>query len=100
MKPVYTMTLYKNKYRIESTRLKNYDYSSNGAYFVTICTKNRQNFFGEITNGKLSNIKQTQIAKKCWFDLPNHYPNCVLDKFVIMPNHNKTIFIIRNNTWI
>ncbi|NQU99739.1 MAG: transposase [Parcubacteria group bacterium] len=90
------MTLFKNKYRIESTRLPNYNYSSDGAYFVTICTKNKQHFFGEIMNGKLSNTKQTEIAKKCWFDLPNHYSNCVLDKFIIMPNHVHGVIFIDN----
>lgn len=90
------MTLFKNKYRVESTRLLNYDYSSDGAYFVTVCTKNKQHFFGEIINGKLSNIKQTQIVQKCWFDLPNHYANCVLDKFVIMPNHVHGVVFIDN----
>ncbi len=90
------MTLFKNKYRIESTRLPNYDYSSDGAYFITICTKNKQHFFGKIINGKLSNIKQTQIVEKCWFDLPNHYPNCVLDKFIVMPNHVHGVIFIDN----
>ncbi|MBW1745233.1 MAG: transposase [Deltaproteobacteria bacterium] len=42
------MTLYKNKYRIETTRLKNWDYSSNGYYYITICTKNREHIFGRI----------------------------------------------------
>ncbi len=42
------MTLYKNKYRIESTRCKNWDYASNGYYFVTICTRNRECFFGDV----------------------------------------------------
>ena len=42
------MTLYKNKYRIETTRLKNWDYSSNGYYYITICTKNREHIFGKI----------------------------------------------------
>jgi len=90
------MSLFKNKYRIESTRLLNYNYASDGAYFVTICTKNKQHFFGEIVDGILTNTKQAQIAKKCWFDLPNHYPNCILDKFIIMPNHVHGVIFINN----
>ncbi|MGV8815590.1 MAG: hypothetical protein ACOH2D_15925 [Gelidibacter sp.] len=39
---------FRNKYRIESTRLQNWDYGSNAAYFVTICTKNRIHYFGDI----------------------------------------------------
>ena len=42
------MTLFKNKYRIEPARMDGYDYSSEGAYFITICTKERECFFGEI----------------------------------------------------
>lgn len=75
--------LFKNKYRIKSTRLKHWDYSSCGAYYVTICTKDREYFLGEITNGKmlLSNIGQ--IVKKFWMEIPKHYPNVQLDEFVI-----------------
>lgn len=47
------MTLYKNKYRIESFRLKNWDYRNAGAYFITICTQDRVHFFGEIVNGEM-----------------------------------------------
>ncbi len=90
------MTLFKNKYRIESTRLPGYDYSSDGAYFVTICTKDRIHHFGEIKGGKLTDTFQAKIARKCWFDLPNHYPQCILDEFVIMPNHIHGIIIINN----
>lgn len=90
------MTLFKNRYRIESTRLKNYDYSSDGAYFITICTKNREHFFGEIIDGQLTNTKQARIIKKCWLDLPNHYLNCILDKFIVMPNHVHGVIFINN----
>jgi putative transposase len=47
------VSLYKNKYRVESTRLKNWDYSTSGFYFITICTKERECFFGEIVEGKM-----------------------------------------------
>ncbi len=49
----YKMTLYKNKYRIESARLKNWDYSSNGYYFITICTSNREYILGDIVENKM-----------------------------------------------
>jgi REP element-mobilizing transposase RayT len=89
--------LFKGKYCIETTRLKNWDYSWNGWYFVTICTQNRDHTFGEIINGKLQNTVQSQICMACWFDLPNHYQNCVLDAFVIMPNHVHGIIRSINN---
>ena len=47
------MTRYKNKYRIESARCSNWDYTSDGYYFVTICTHNRQCFFGDVIAGKM-----------------------------------------------
>jgi len=81
------MTLFKNKYRIESARLKGYDYSLPGAYFITICTKNREYLFGEIADRQMIVNNAGQIVLDCWHDLPNHYANIILDAFVIMPNH-------------
>jgi putative transposase len=78
---------FRHKYRIETTRLKGYDYSEPGTYFITICSKNRVPLFGEIKN---ENVKLSEIGKivsDCWFDLPNHYPNIILDEFIVMPNH-------------
>ena len=88
--------LYKDKYRIKSTRLKHFDYSSNGAYFVTICTKNRECVFGNVINGEMKLSDRGKIVEQCWDDLPNHYLNCILDTFVIMPNHVHGIIIIDN----
>lgn len=78
-------------------RLKGYDYSQNGYYFVTICTKNRQEFFGEIKNGELTLNEYGKITKKCWREIPDHFPNVILDEFIIMPNHIHGIVIIKNN---
>jgi REP element-mobilizing transposase RayT len=78
---------FRHKYRIETSRLKGYDYSEPGSYFITICSKNREPLFGEIKN---ENVKLSEIGKivtDCWFDLPNHYPNIILDEFIVMPNH-------------
>lgn len=91
------MTLFKNKYRVESTRLKNHDYSENGYYFVTVCVKNREYLFGEIENGSMKINEYGTIVKKCWDDLGNHYENLQLGEFVIMPNHVHGIMIIDND---
>jgi len=91
------MTLYHNKYRIESTRLQNWDYSSAGFYFFTICTKNRNNIFGEIINNQISLNGAGEIVWECWNDLPNHYPNLMLDEFIVMPNHIHGIIRIIDN---
>lgn len=87
---------FRNKYRIESTRLKGWDYSTHAAYFITICTKNREHFFGEIVGGELQETEQSKICQNVWDDLPNHYPHCILDAFVIMPNHVHGIIIIQD----
>ncbi|REG78426.1 hypothetical protein [Algoriphagus antarcticus] len=73
-----------------SIRLKGYDYSKAGLYFITIWCKKRQCFFGEIlkngTEQVMSLSKFGIIAKDCWFKIPSHYPNVVLHEFVVMPN--------------
>ncbi len=91
------MTLFQNKYRIESTRFKGWDYSSKGSYFVTICTQDRDNLFGGVVKGKMELNQYGNIVNQCWFDLPNHYENIRLDAFVVMPNHIHGIIIIDNN---
>jgi len=78
------MDKYRNKYRISSSRLRRHDYSSNGMYFVTICTKKREYFFGELPE-QLSEMGE--IAANYWAEIPKHFPFVELDKFVIMPDH-------------
>jgi len=77
-----------------SIRLKDYDYSQEGAYFITICTKNRECIFGRIVDGKMQLNKFGEIVRYTWFDLPNHNTNVELDQFIIMPNHIHGIIII------
>ena len=84
---------YKNKFRIPSARLNGYDYSQSAAYFITICTKNRENFFGEIQNQKMAYTEIGEIAKKYWSEIPNHFPFVILGEYVIMPDHMHGILI-------
>ena len=90
---------FRGKYRIPSARLKNYDYGSPGAYFVTIVTKNREHFFGEIRNGKMFLSEIGKIARDEWFKTPEIRPDMhiILDAFVVMPNHIHGIIIIGQN---
>ena len=95
------MHLFRNKYRIPSTRLQTWDYGWNAAYFVTICTHNRKHYFGEITkpannqNDKKMNLSDIGIlAKHFWSEIPDHFPFVILDEFVIMPDHMHGIIII------
>lgn len=112
------MIKFKNTYRIPSSRLKGWDYGSSGIYFVTICTKDRQHYFGEIVvetddypslhNGEMHNrasLRGTEIgmmAQKYWNEIPIHFPFVALDEFVIMPNHVHGILLIdkqESETW-
>ncbi len=74
-------------------RLQNFDYSSTGYYFITICVKNKKKIFGNIINGKISLNLFGIITEECWNDLPNHY-NCSIDYYSIMPDHFHGILII------
>ncbi|PIU54770.1 MAG: hypothetical protein COS88_06605 [Chloroflexi bacterium CG07_land_8_20_14_0_80_51_10] len=84
-----------DKHHRRSIRLKGYDYSQAGAYFVTICTKDRGCLFGEIIDGEMVLNPFGEVVQACWDDLPRHYPHVELDAFVIMPNHLHGIIIIR-----
>ena len=77
-----------------SIRLKGYDYTKEGSYFITICTLNRENIFGKIVNEGMILNENGIIVEKTWFDLPNHNSNIVLDAFIIMPNHVHTIVFV------
>lgn len=81
----------------QSMRLKDYDYSTNGYYFITICTKNKIECFGKITNGKMELSEIGKIANQCWLEIPEHFPNTKLDEYIIMPNHLHGILIIEND---
>jgi len=81
------VTLFRGKFRIESTRLKGYDYASPGAYFVAICTKNREQSFGMIDGGKMHLSELGKIAESMWREIPYHFENTEIDEFVVMPNH-------------
>jgi REP element-mobilizing transposase RayT len=89
--------LYQNKYRIPSARLQNWDYSWAAAYFVTLCTKNRAHYFGDIVNEKLQLTPMGAIADVLWFEIKNHARNIELDTFVVMPNHIHGIVILNND---
>ena len=80
-----------------SIRLKGYDYSQSGMYFVTICVQNGQCLFGQITNGKIILNEYGQTVQMVWNELPQHYSNVQLGEFVVMPNHVHGIIIITND---
>ena len=76
--------------------LKGHDYTSNGYYYVTICTDNRKEWLGNIINDQMIINTYGIICQQCWANLPNHYNNLILDTYIIMPNHIHGTIIIDN----
>ncbi|MFQ5713870.1 MAG: transposase [Candidatus Scalinduaceae bacterium] len=77
-----------------SIRLKDYDYSQQGGYFVTICARNRELLFGRIAEEKMLLNDAGKFANKCWLEIPEHFLHVTLDEFIVMPNHIHGIIII------
>lgn len=90
------MSKYQNKYRVESTRLKNWDYSNAALYFITICVFEHKEYFGQIHNCIMELNEFGKICDKCWCEIPIHYTNVELDLYVIMPDHMHGIIIIND----
>jgi putative transposase len=84
------------KHHRRSIRLKGYDYSQPGAYFVTICTRGKQCLLGKIVNGEMKLNELGEIVEAAWFDLPAHYSHVELGTFCIMPNHVHMIIILND----
>ena len=93
------MSLYHNKYRIETNRLDCWDYSKYGFYFVTICTHKKKLFFGQSSNDDIMLNAAGKLAEKNWLKIPRQFNSVEIDEFVIMPNHiHGIIFITKNHT--
>jgi REP element-mobilizing transposase RayT len=88
---------FQNKYRIESSRLKHWDYRWAGSYFITICTKDREYFLGDVTDGKMQLSHAGVIADILWHEIKNHTRNIELGEFIVMPNHVHGILILNEN---
>ncbi len=83
-----------DKHQRRSIRLQRYDYVERGAYFVTICTKNRARLLGDITNGEMRLNDFGRLAKAAWEEIPMHFPDIEVDTFVAMPNHIHEVIVI------
>lgn len=88
---------FNNKYRTSSVRLQNWDYRWDGYYFITICTKDKEEYFGKIENGEMILSSLGVIANVLWYEIKNHAKNIELDAFVVMPNHIHGILILSRN---
>jgi putative transposase len=83
----------------KNVRLKGYDYSWSGAYFVTICVVNRKCLLGEVVKERVVKSAAGEIAHQCWLELPRHYSRLTLDALVVMPNHVHGILLIAGSVW-
>jgi REP element-mobilizing transposase RayT len=91
------MTYNPEKHKRTSIRLKGYDYSQPGYYFITICTKNRECIFGIIEYNKVLLNNIGEMVRRWWLELRIKYENIHLDGFVVMPNHIHGILIVSDN---
>ena len=84
------------KHHRRSIRLKGYDYSRPGAYFVTMCVQDWEWKFGRVVDGRVFLSREGEIASRCWAEIPQHFGNAVLDEYVIMPNHMHGIIVLKS----
>lgn len=92
-----SMDKFQNKYRIQSHRMPNWDYSGNGIYFITLVTQNRDCNLGKINNGKIIFSDFGKIVHDEWlksFEIRNEL---FLDEYIIMPNHLHAIVLLKKN---
>jgi len=88
------------KHHRRSIRLEDYDYSNEGAYFVTICVQEKNIYLGRIVKEEIELNRFGAIVDKCWNDLPQHYTHVDLDEFSIMPNHFHGIIVLKEEAGI
>ena len=84
------------KHHRRSIRLKGYDYSQAGGYFVTVVAWHRECLFGEVVNGEMKLNQYGEIVQKWWYEIPIHFPDVEIGAFIIMPNHVHGIIFIVN----
>ncbi|MBK6342582.1 MAG: hypothetical protein IPF41_08350 [Flavobacteriales bacterium] len=83
-----------DRFHRRSIRLRGYDYTRAGAYYVTVCTHDRLPLFGDVVNGMMVPNSMGNIVQRCWDAIPEHMPMVVCDAFVVMPNHMHGIIVI------
>ena len=92
------MTHNPDKYRRRrSTRLKDYDYSQEGAYSVTICTHRMACILGDVVDGEMRLNKYGVIVNDYWAEIPGHFSNVGIDVFIVIPNHVHGIIVLTDN---
>ena len=77
-----------------SIRLRSYDYTRAGAYFVTLCTKDRECIFGEAIDGQVRLTDMGRVADECWSWILQHFKSVLTDAYVVMPNHLHGVLVV------
>ncbi len=90
------MSLYRNKYRVESNRWQFWNYSSPGSYFITVCVENRFSVLGRVENRKMILSDAGKIVSGYFAELPTCHKRIILDEWIIMPNHFHCIITLGN----
>ena len=91
------MKKFRNKYRIPSARASWWDYGNDAAYFITICTKGMECYFGDIVDANMQLSHVGVLADVLWYEIKNHAKNVTLDVFQVMPNHIHGILALNGN---
>ncbi len=78
----------------KAIRLREYDYSQTGGYFITICTYNREYLFGKVINHQMMLNKTGEIVKQWWLKSEDKFTNIKLENYVVMPNHIHGIIMV------
>ncbi len=84
------------RYKRISTRLSSWDYRFPGWYFITICTKNKKQYFGKISSSLEKLTPIGEIANQYWIEIPSHFINVEIDEYIITPNHVHGILILQS----
>ncbi len=86
-----------DRHHRRSIRLSEFDYSQEGAYFVTICVHQWACLLGDVLEGQVRLSEFGSVVAKCWRDLPRHYDHIELGEFVVMPNHVHGVIVLRSS---
>jgi len=90
------MTFNPDIHHRRSIRLREYDYSLVGAYFVTVCANGRECLFGDCADGDMRVNDAGRMVVDIWNSLPERFPNVALDEYMIMPNHFHGIIVLED----
>lgn len=82
------------KHRRHSLRVRGYDYSRIGAYYITMVTHNRECLLGDVADGQVKLSPIGQVAHDFWQEIPRHFADVEMDEFIVMPNHVHGIIVI------